>query len=66
METTEKRFSPVAFEALKRDDIIYLEDSPAADPWQIRDLGQPFLLIENLNTHFCNCYHVVTPIYKLV
>lgn len=66
METTEKRFAPVAFETLKRDDIIYIEDTPSADPWQIRDLGQPFILIENLNTHFCLCYHVVTPIYKLI
>lgn len=66
MEPTEKKFAPIAFENLKRDDIIYLEDVQDADPYQIRDLGQPFILVENLNTHFCFCYHVVKPIFKLM
>lgn len=66
METTEKRLAPVSFESLKRGDVIYIEDSPTADPWQIRDLGQPFILIENMNTYFSYCYRVVKPIYKLI
>lgn len=58
------KFVPIAVENIKRDDIIYIEDSPTADPYQVRDLGAPFILIENLNTHFCYCYRIVTPIYK--
>lgn len=47
---------PVDFDSLKVGDIIYatLEDG---DPLCIMDINFPYMLVENLNTHFCLMYH---------
>lgn len=46
----------VDFDSLKVGDIIYatLEDG---DPLCIMDINFPYMLVENLNTHFCLMYH---------
>lgn len=50
---------------VKRGDTIYIENLPDAVPYLVIDIGSPFILIENLNTHWANLYHFTT-LYKQI
>lgn len=53
----------VNLEDVKRGDIIYLSSKPDAIPYNVLDIGTPFILIENMRNHFANLYRP-TIIYK--
>lgn len=49
---------------LKVGDVIYLSSKSYAIPYQVLDIGSPFILIENMKSHFANLVRIVNPIYK--
>lgn len=55
----------VPLESLKSGDVIYLSNKKDATSYVVLDVGSPFILIENLRTHFANLYRP-TIIYKEV
>lgn len=54
----------VTLESVIRGDVIYLSPKDDATPYQVIDLGSPFILIENLKSHFGYLYRVTGPLYK--
>lgn len=52
----------VNIKEINRGDTIYIDKS-ATTPWLVIDVGSPFVLIENLHTHFASLYHG-TEFYK--
>lgn len=53
----------VTIDDIQRNDVIYLSQKDDAVPYSVLDTGKPFVLIENLRTHFCNLYRPIN-IYK--
>lgn len=53
----------INLEDVKRGDVIYLSKKDDATPFTVLDIGTPFILIENMRTHFANLYRP-TVIYK--
>lgn len=53
----------VTLDQVNIGDVIYLSQKPDATPYQILDKGNPFVLIENMKSHFANMYRPTT-IYK--
>lgn len=53
----------VAVEELKANDVVYLSNKDDATPYLVLDVGKPFILIENMRSHFANLYRP-TVIYK--
>lgn len=53
----------VPISELKFGDVIYISTKPDAAPYQVLDIGAPFILIENMRTHFVNMYRP-SVIYK--
>lgn len=53
----------VPFKDVNRGDVIYLSEDDK-DKWLVIDVGQPYILIENLSTNFASLYHVVSNLYK--
>lgn len=53
----------VTLDQVNIGDVIYLSQKPDATPYQILDKGNPFVLIENMKSHFANLYRPTT-IYK--
>ena len=54
----------VSLDTVQRGDVIYLSSKDDAVPYQVLDIGAPFILIENMKTHFGNLYRVTGPLYK--
>lgn len=52
-------------EDLQPGDVIYISNKPDAVPFTVLDVGSPFILIENMKSHFANLYRP-TVIYKEV
>lgn len=54
----EKKTSRVAVtvDSLNIGDIIFLSDKEEAVSYTVLDKGNPFILIENNKSHFCNLY----------
>lgn len=63
--TTKKNINLVVVDPkdVKRGDTIYIENKEDAVPYFVIDMGNPYMLIENLNTGFGNIYHYRT-LYK--
>lgn len=55
----------VSVDTLKPNDVIYISKKEDACPYLVLDVGVPFILIENMKTHFANMYRP-TIIYKEV
>lgn len=55
----------VPFEQIEVGDVVYLSDKDSATPYSVLQKGAPFILIENLKTHFGSLYRP-TLIYKEV
>lgn len=68
METTKipnRTKVQVAITDVKPNDVIYLSNKDDAQAYLVLDTGNPFILIENMRTHFANLYRP-TYIYKEV
>lgn len=64
MESTKHfKFVEVPIGELKTGMIIRIKKNLQSHRWLVLDVGKPFILIENLNTHFAQLYHPVTPLY---
>lgn len=46
-------------------DMVYLKPDLKSQAYQIIDKGTPFILVENIRTHFCSLYRVTHNLYKL-
>lgn len=55
----------VSIDSLKPNDVIYLSSKDDATPYSVIDVGNPFILVENMKTHFGSLYRP-TIIYKEV
>lgn len=53
----------VTIDSLKPGDVVYISNKEDATPYQVLDTGKPFILIENMKSHFANMYRPVH-IYK--
>lgn len=53
----------VSISEISRGDVIYLSKT-GKDRWLVIDVGQPYILIENLRTHFATLYHAISNLYK--
>lgn len=53
----------VPLKDVNRGDVIYLSKDDK-DKWLVIDVGQPYILIENLSTNFASLYHVMSNLYK--
>lgn len=65
-KTTKKATNLVVVDPkdVRRGDTIFIENKEGAVPYFVIDMGNPYMLIENLNTGFGNIYHYHT-LYKL-
>lgn len=54
----------VSIDNVNVGDVIYISSKDDATPYTVLDKGTPFILIENMKSHFANMYRVVAPIYK--
>lgn len=57
-------FKEVAVTTLTPGDVIYITKKPNSKSYTVLDVGHPFILIENNDTHFATLYRPVQPIYK--
>lgn len=55
----------VSLDSLNIGDIIYLSLKEDAVSYTVLDKGNPFILIENNKSHFCNLYRP-NVIYKIL
>lgn len=55
-----KEFTEVSVSNLKSGDIIYVSKTEKSVPFEVIDVGAPFILIENVKTHFASLYRSVT------
>lgn len=53
----------VSLDNVQIGDVIFISDKPDATPYQVLDKGTPFIIIENMKSHFANLYRP-TNIYK--
>lgn len=56
MEQKKITRTSVNIDALQIGDIIFLSDKEDAVSYTVLDKGNPFILIENNKTHFCDLY----------
>ena len=56
MEEKKITRTPINLDSLQIGDIIYLSDKEDAVSYTVLDKGNPFILIENNKSHFCNLY----------
>lgn len=65
-KTTKKATNLVVVDPkdVRRGDTIYIENKEDAVPYFVIDMGNPYMLIENLNTGFGSIYHYHT-LYKI-
>lgn len=63
-ETTEKTFVAISAETVQIHDTVFTENTPGATAYTVLDKGNPFILIENNETHFAYLYRAVK-LYKL-
>ena len=56
MEEKKITLTPINIDSLQIGDIIYLSDKEDAVSYTVLDKGNPFILIENNKSHFCNLY----------
>lgn len=54
----------VAVTDVKPGDTVYISNTDKSIPYYVLDVGSPFILIENTNTHFASLYRVVNNLYK--
>lgn len=62
-KTNKLVFKVVEPKDVQRGDTIYIEKKEDATPYLVIDIGSPFILIENLHTHWAGLYHFTT-LYK--
>lgn len=55
--------TPIALDNVQIGDVVYISDKVDAVPYQVLDKGTPFILIENMRSHFANLYRP-TILYK--
>lgn len=60
-----KKKTTVNVDSLQIGDIIFLSDKEDAVSYTVLDKGNPFILIENNKSHFCNLYRP-NVIYKKI
>ena len=60
-----KKFTAVSLDSLNVGDIIYISNKEDAVSYTVLDKGNPFILIENNKSHFCNLYRP-NIIYKTI
>lgn len=54
-----REFTEVSVSNLKHGDIIYVSKSEKSVPFEVMDIGAPFILLENTKTHFASLYRSV-------
>lgn len=54
-----KEFTEVSVSNLKHGDIIYVTKTEKSVPFEVIDVGAPFILLENTKTHFASLYRSV-------
>lgn len=54
----------VNLDDVRPGDVIFLYAKDNAQPYLVVDTGKPFILIENMKTHFASLYRVTDVIYK--
>lgn len=64
-KTKKTNFKVVDAKDVQRGDTIYIENKEDATPYLVIDIGSPFILIEDLHTHWAGLYHF-TNLYKAV
>lgn len=55
----------VSLDTVKTGDVIYISNKPGSTSYLVLDVGTPFILIENMKTHFASLFRP-TIIYKAV
>lgn len=60
-----KKKMAVNVDSLQIGDVIFLSDKEDAVSYTVLDKGNPFILIENNKSHFCNLYRP-NVIYKIL
>lgn len=63
-----KKKTDLKFKEVLKDDIlpgmkVYLTNDGKSDEWTVLDVGVPFILIENLKTHFASLYRVIEKVF---
>lgn len=61
-----KKFVEVLATELKCGDKVFVTNTKKSHCFLVLDVGHPFILLENLNTHWASLYHPVKPLYKEV
>lgn len=61
----ERQLLPVTIEELKALDTVFLSEDDTT-PYLVLDTGNPFILIENKETHFAYLYRPTQNLYKYV
>lgn len=61
----ERQLLPVTIEELKALDTVFLSKDDNT-PYLVLDTGNPFILIENKETHFAYLYRPTNNLYKYV
>lgn len=61
----DKKKTAVNVDSLQIGDVIFLSDKEDAVSYTVLDKGNPFILIENNKSHFCNLYRP-NVIYKIL
>lgn len=63
MSQTSNRIA-VSLDNISIGDIVYLSTKEDAIPYQVLDKGTPFILIENVRSHFANLFRPTKELYK--
>lgn len=61
-----KEFIPVSLEETQIGDTVCINDAEDATPYVVLDKGTPFILLEDINTHFAHLYRPTSNLFKLV
>lgn len=61
----ERTLLPVTIDELKPLDVVCLSESDKT-PYLVLDTGNPFILIENKETHFAHLYRPTNNLFKYV
>lgn len=51
-----RKRTAVPLDQVNIGDVVYISDKADATPYQVLDKGTPFILIENMRSHFANLY----------
>lgn len=57
-------FEPISLDKVERGDVVCVDSKPNAKEYRVLDKADPFILVENVDSHFCVTYHVTKPLYK--